>query len=106
MPRGSLKAADLDRKPRMSLHSPVSSSATNEGDAKLHGRAVPVVEGDAEFDKFVAVWPHEIKEGTLALFRIDVIDASQVRLSEARDHHIIESWRVGEHGTRTRRDNP
>lgn len=106
MPRESLKTSDLERDPRMSLHSSVSTSATADGDAKLHGRAVPITEGEAEFDQFRAAWPHEVKPGALVLFRIDVIDASQVRLSEARDHHIIESWRAGERGTRTVRSDP
>ena len=101
MPGDSLKIDDLRRDPRMSLHSPVSASATAEGDAKLHGRALPIAEGATEFEEFRAVWPYEVRPGTIALFRIDVIDASQVRLSESRDHHIIESWRVGEQGTRT-----
>lgn len=101
MPGASLKIADLRRDPKMSLHSPVSASATAEGDAKLHGRALPIAEEEAQFDEFRAVWPSAIKPGTIALFRVDVIDASQVRLSESHDHHIVESWRVGELGTRT-----
>ena len=106
MPSRSLKVADLRREPKMSLHSSVSASATEEGDAKVTGQAVPIPERSAEFDVFVAAWPHEARPGALALFRIEVEDASHVRLAETRDHHVIESWRAGEQGTRTRRDSP
>lgn len=106
MPGESLKVADLERDPRMSLHSSVSASPTAEGDAKVHGRAEPVAEGTAEFERFAELWPAAVQPGALALFSIDVADASQVRLSEARDHHVIESWRAGQLGTHTRTDHP
>jgi hypothetical protein len=106
MPRESVKVSDLERDPRMSLHSSVSASPTLEGDAKLHGRAEPVAERESEFERFLALLSHDVRPGTLSLFRIDVVDASQVRLSETRDHHIIESWRAGQLGTRTRIDHP
>jgi hypothetical protein len=106
MPADSLKIADLRREPRMSLHSSVSSSATSEGDVKVTGHAVPVDAVDAAYGDFVAAWPRPITTGTLAVFRIELVDASQVRLAESRDHHVIEAWRVGEQGTRTVRSFP
>lgn len=106
MPANSLKIADLRREPKMSLHSSVSSSPTAEGDVKVTGHAVPVEDGDEAYPDFVAAWPHGITPGTLAVFRIEIVDASQVRLAESRDHHVIEAWRVGEQGTRTVRSFP
>jgi nitroimidazol reductase NimA-like FMN-containing flavoprotein (pyridoxamine 5'-phosphate oxidase superfamily) len=106
MPADALKIADLRREPKMSLHSAVSASATAEGDVKVTGRAVSVSEDDAEFREFADAWPHAFTAGTLAVFRIEVEDASRVRLAETHDHHVIESWRAGEQGTRTVRSFP
>jgi hypothetical protein len=106
MPADSIKTGDLVREPKMSLHSSVSASPTVQGDVKLHGRAVVVSEGEAEFDRFAAALGRDVQPGSLAVFRIDVLDAAQVRLSEARDRHLIESWRTGQQGTLTRQDHP
>ncbi len=106
MPADSIKTGDLTHEPRMSLHSSVTASPTAQGDVKMHGRAVVVSEDEAEFDRFVAAVGRDVQPGTLAVFRIDVHDAAQVRLSEARDRHLIESWREGQQGTLTRDDHP
>lgn len=106
MPSDSIKTGDLMREPRMSLHSSVSASPTAQGDVKLHGRAAVVSEDEAEFVRFVTELGRHVRPGTLTVFRIDVHDAAQVRLSEARDRHLIESWRAGQQGTLTRQDHP
>lgn len=106
MPADSIKTGDLTREPRMSLHSAVSASPTAQGDVKLHGLAVVVDEDDAEFADFVAALGRQVRLGSLIVFRIDLQDAAQVRLSEARDRHLIESWRAGRQGTITRHDHP
>ena len=104
MPSSSLKTADLARQPKMSLHSSVSASPTARGDVKLSGTAVPV--GDDEFQRFADAAGRQLDPATTAAYRIEPHDASQVRLSEAKDRHIIESWRVGQTGTLTRDDLP
>ncbi len=96
----SFKAADLRRDDRMSLHSAAAMSPVGEGDAKLHGRAREVT--GAAHESFVAALPHDPGPGGLAVFRIDVLDASLVRLTEARDAHVIESWQAGIDGTTVR----
>jgi len=106
MPADSIKTGDLERQPKMSLHSSVSASPTAQGDVKLHGQAIPIGEDQPEFELFVAAFGRDVRPGTLALFRIDIVDAAQVRLSEARDRHLIESWRAGQEGTVTRSDHP
>lgn len=106
VPAGSVKSGDLVREPKMSLHSSVSVSPTEQGDVKLHGVAVPVDEGEPGFDRFASAVGRRLQSGTLALFEIDVLDAAQIRLSQARDRHVFESWRVGQEGTVTRNDHP
>ena len=106
MPASSLKTADLARQPKMSLHSSVSASATAQGDVKLSGTAVPIGGADEEFGHFAEAAGREIDPAATAVYRIVLHDASQVRLSEARDHHIIESWRDGQQSTLVRNDLP
>ena len=106
MPADSIKTGDLGRQPKMSLHSSVSASPTAQGDVKLHGRAIPIGEDQPGFGEFVAAVDRDVRPGTLAVFRIDVSDTAQVRLSEARDRHLIESWKAGQQGTVTRSDLP
>lgn len=96
----SFKAADLRRDDRMSLHSAAAMSPVGEGDAKLHGRAWEVPGPVRE--SFVSALPHDPGPGGLVVFRIDLLDASLVRLSEARDAHLIESWQAGIEGTTVR----
>jgi hypothetical protein len=106
MPATSIKIGDLERQPKMSLHSSVSASPTAQGDVKLHGLAIPVREDEPGFAQYVAAIGRDVPPGMVKLFRIDVVDAAQVRLSEARDRHLIESWRAGQEGTVTRTDQP
>ena len=106
MPAASIKTDDLARDPRMSLHSSISASPTRQGDVKLHGIARPVGEDEPGFDRYVAAIGRDVRPGTVALFRIDVLDTAQVRLSEEGDRHLIESWRVGQQDTVTRSDQP
>lgn len=74
--------ADLRRDDRCSLHSgPVHGTAA-AGDAKLTARAIPAAGGPG------------------VRFRLDIVDASTVRLGDPPDHHVIESWRAGEPGVR------
>ena len=40
--------------------------------------------------------PHDPPPDGLALFDIDLVDIALIRLTEARDAHIIDSWRSGD----------
>ena len=102
MPASSLKTADLARQPKMSLHSAVSASPTEQGDVKLSGTAVPVGGGADGFRRFAEAAGRDVDPATTAVYRIVPQDASQVRLSESGDHHVIESWRSGQQGTLVR----
>ncbi|MET0741587.1 MAG: pyridoxamine 5'-phosphate oxidase family protein [Candidatus Nanopelagicales bacterium] len=83
---GALKARDLQRDPRVAIHSASEDPAVWSGDAKVAGRAVEV-----EHDE-----PHH-------LFRIELSEAVSVRLPASREHLIIESWHEGRGVTRTER---
>lgn len=77
-------AADLRRDDRCALHSgPVHGFAAT-GDAKLTTRAEEAAAESAGG----------------ARFRLEIVDASKVRLGEPPDHRVIESWRAGETGSR------
>ena len=106
MPSSSLKTADLARQPKMSLHSSVSASPTAQGDVKVSGRATPVDEDDDEFGRFTAAVGRQVDPASTTVYRIDLHDASQIRLSEAGHRHIIESWRAGQQATLVRSDLP
>jgi hypothetical protein len=91
---GNRRFADLRRDPRVAIHSASEDPEVWTGDAKLSGRAVEVTDdpgkaafrGDAE----------EVPPGDFELFRIDLSEVSVVRLSEAKDHLLIDVWREGE----------
>jgi hypothetical protein len=91
---GNRRFADLRRDPRVAVHSASEDPDVWTGDAKLAGRAVEVTDeagkarfhGDAE----------EVPAGDFELFRIDLGEVSVVRLSDARDHLLIDVWREGE----------
>jgi hypothetical protein len=97
---GSRKAADLRRDPRVAVHSgsadPGDGGSGWDGDAKIAGRAVEV---DDE-----SVWAElGAPGGGGHLFRVDLAEATIVRLGVPADHLVIEHWRAGEGITRSRR---
>jgi hypothetical protein len=91
---GNRRFADLRRDPRVAIHSSSEDPDVWTGDAKLAGRAVEVTDeagmatfrGDAE----------EVPPGDFELFRIDLSEVVVVRLSDAKDHLLIDVWREGE----------
>ena len=76
---GALKARDLQRDPRLAVHSPTSDPAPDNsawaGEAKLTGTAT-----------------EEPTEDGSHRFRIDVTEVVLTRLGEPADHLVIESW--------------
>lgn len=88
---GSRKAADLQRDPRLALHSAPIDLEMGDGDAKIGGRADEVVD-EAE----IAAWLGDLGSqppGTFHLFRIDVTEMSVVRV--AVDRLVIDAWQPG-----------
>jgi len=78
----SVKFADLQRDPRVALHSasedpPTEDPASWTGDAKIAGRAIEVPE--KEFKKF----------------RIDISEVVLIRVGRPADHLVVESWHPG-----------
>lgn len=97
---GSRKAADLRRDPRVAVHSgsadPGPDGSGWNGDAKVAGRAVEVDDR--------SVWAELGSPGGGGhLFRVDLAEATIVRLGEPADHLVIEHWRPGDGITRSRR---
>ena len=94
----SMKALDLLRDARFALHSgSPDPTAGWRGDAKLAGRAEEIT--DAERVKEV----NGGEVGKSHLFRLEITELVVIRLSEARDALVIDSWHEGRGVTSLRR---
>ena len=94
---GNRRFADLRRDPRVAIHSGSDDPDHWSGDAKVAGRAVELVEV-ADRDRFrdaVRSGGGEAPDDDFELFRLDLTEASVVRLSEAKDHLLVDTWREG-----------
>src|SRR3954447_7029528 len=91
---GNRRFEDLRRDPRVAIHSASEDPDVWTGDAKIAGRAVEVTDdaGKAAFRGAA----EEVPEGDFELFRIDLTEAVVVRLSDARDHLLVDVWHPGE----------
>ncbi len=90
----SLKALDLLRDPRLSLHSATIDTEVAEGDARISGRAVLVDAEDevaAALGEFHRSTGNEAPPGQMHLFRIDVTEIMWIK-PEGGDHLLIRSW--------------
>jgi hypothetical protein len=84
----ALKARDLQRDGRFALHSASSDPPAWSGDAKVAGVAVEVTD-----DALVHEHNGEAAaDGPSHLFRLDVREASTVRVDEAAKLLIVEVW--------------
>jgi hypothetical protein len=97
---GSLKALDLRRDPRCSLHAASIDKSVSEGDARISGHAVEHVDEDALArgrDQFTEATGQPPPDGPMHLFTIDITEV--MFLQPARDHLVIRSWTPsrGEH---------
>lgn len=90
------KALDLRRDPRYALHSGSDDPPEWAGDAKLAGVVEEIVDPVVvrEVNGEIA------DQGPTHLFRLDVAEASVVRLHESGDRIVIVSW-TEERGVRT-----
>ena len=94
---GNRRFADLRRDPRVAIHSGSDAPEQWNGDAKVAGRAVELTE-DADREVLRAAVRSgggEVPDGEFELFRVDLTEASVVRLSEAKDHLLVDTWRDG-----------
>jgi hypothetical protein len=89
----SRKALDLRRDPRLALHNASVDKEVKDGDARISGRAVEVLD-DAEKARFVHRFEEStgqpVPPGPMHLFKVDVTEVMTLR--PAGDHLIIESW--------------
>ena len=95
----SRKAQDLQRDPRLALHSAPVDLDLADGDAKVSGRATEVLD-EAE----IAAWLGDLGNdppGPFHLFRIDVEEVSIVTVDG--DHLVIDAWRAGRGSWRVER---
>jgi hypothetical protein len=91
----SVKLRDLERDPRIALHSPTDDPPERNsqgwpGEAKLAGQALEV-----EFQNSPVVGGRR--------FRIDITEAVLTHLNEAGDRLVVESWRPGNGSKRLER---
>jgi len=96
---GSRKAQDLQRDPRLALHSAPVDLDLVDGDAKVGGKAVEVVDEDE-----IAAWLGELGSqppGPFHLFRVDILVVSIVTVRG--DRLVIDSWRPGQGSWRVER---
>ena len=82
---GSVKAHDLEREPRLAIHSPTVDPPADDpgawpGEAKLAGRAVATA-GPGQPDALS--------------FRVDLDEVVLTRIGSPADHLVIESWHPG-----------
>jgi hypothetical protein len=102
----SRKARDLQRDPRLGVHSATVDPTMAGGDAKLSGRAVEVTDRET-FDWFVSKEGEEKGEEPpepFHLFRIDVAEIVLTTLGgDPPDHLVIETWRERRGVTRVER---
>jgi hypothetical protein len=92
----SRKARDLQRDPRLAIHSATVDATMGGGDAKLLGRAIEVTDRET-FDWFVGRERDEKGEGPrepFHLFRVDVDEIVLTTLGgDPPDRLVIETWR-------------
>jgi hypothetical protein len=92
---GARKARDLQRDPRIAIHSPTVDEKMELGDAKISGRAVEITDpGEiAGWQAHHAEGGGEQPPGPFHLFRVAVDEV--VRSWVDGDHMVIESWHEG-----------
>lgn len=101
---GARRFADLRRDPRVAIHSGSADPAGDgswSGDAKLSGVAVEVTD-PAERKAFRKA-QGQMPPGPFELFRLDIREATTVRVGVPADHLDIDLWKEGEGVRRFRR---
>ena len=99
---GSVKFTDLRRDPRFMLHSGSPEPDAFEADAKLGGRAVPVIDPD-ERAGFAAGAGLPAGDMGFELFRVELDQVVLVALNEEKSALVISSWRPSTGLTRSLR---
>jgi nitroimidazol reductase NimA-like FMN-containing flavoprotein (pyridoxamine 5'-phosphate oxidase superfamily) len=90
------KAIDLQRDPRFALHAASIDKEVKEGDVKVAGRAVEVLDDEEKLvflKQFEEANGYAPPPGPMHLFRCDITEVVATRV--AGDHLLIESWHEG-----------
>jgi hypothetical protein len=90
----SKKALDLLSDPRCVVHSTVADKSGTEGDVKIYGRAVDIVEPD-ERERYAAALYQRIgwrPEGDFHLFAVDIEEVGYFRV--VGEDHEVRHWRA------------
>jgi len=90
---GARRWADLRRDPRVAIHGRPDDEETWKGDAKVGGRAVEVDEAGRA--AFAAGLPGDQSPDGFDLFRIDVTEATAVRVDDPPGVLVVRTWRPG-----------
>jgi hypothetical protein len=94
----AMKALDIRRDPRFSLHSSSADPSTWDGDAKVAG----TVEEITDPERIAAVLT-QAPPGPAHLFRADITELVVVSLNEQRTKLVIEAWHPDRGVTRSER---
>ncbi|MFB7663398.1 pyridoxamine 5'-phosphate oxidase family protein [Kitasatospora sp. NPDC056138] len=89
---GAVKARDLQRDGRFALHSNPADETMAEGDAKISGTAVEILD-EVELSAYVSDLPQP-PPGPFHAFRLELTEA--VLTTVEGDCLVIRSWRPGE----------
>jgi Pyridoxamine 5'-phosphate oxidase len=92
---GSRKSLDLQRDPRLALHSATADPELAGGDARISGRAILVTEPGAMEALVAGDERHADGPPAGDVYRVDVGEVVLIRIGDPPDHLVIESWRDG-----------
>jgi hypothetical protein len=92
---GSRKSLDLQRDPRLALHSATADPELAGGDARIAGRAIYVSEPGAMAALVAGDERHAGGPPPGDVYRVDVAEVVLVSIGEPPDHLVVESWREG-----------
>lgn len=92
---GSAKAADLQRDPRILVHSAITSRDGGEGEFKVRGRAIAEHDVDVQGRYAAAVaaalgWDPE--PGRFHLFTVDIEQVAFIRYDDATGDRHVAMW--------------
>jgi Pyridoxamine 5'-phosphate oxidase len=94
----SRKASDLDRDPRVLVHSVITSRDGAEGEFKVRGRAVDSSDLQVQGRYAAAVGPAlgwSPVPGRFRLFAVDVLDITVIRYDSATGDQFVTRWPSG-----------
>ena len=106
---GAVKARDLQRDPRVALHSAPLDAQLSEGDAKISGRVTEVSDPEAKQGYAAGSIPDDATSddaeapGDFHLFRVDVDEIVLTTVDQERQLLIVDWWNPARGVRRTER---